>query len=367
VTLHGSDRLLRNTSARFCDIMASIISHHVCREKSSSFPYRPVGRNLFYTAPPNTTPIMVVLKTTEFVVLDGVKRSVHTWKNEKQEPAEEDDDNKPVVLVVIYHGFLAHGLYPTVRYAAELLSSSQETTTEYTVVVVAADMRGHGQSDGIPGYLASADQCIADGRAVARYAVETHGGGGNNNNHHRVDVVLLGSSMGGTIALHVAQQLTHDPFFQQVSLKGVILLAPMLKLKVSVIEEALLYSLTCFLPNEWPVIPLSSLDAAKQYRDVDKRRECEEDDRVVQVVGAGNGKKLRLGSAYTLTQLVKTVPPPMTTVVPVLLMVADEDVVVDSQGSLDYYQQAVKLMQQRRQPPQRRVVEQRMTMVAMSR
>jgi alpha-beta hydrolase superfamily lysophospholipase len=273
--------------------------------------------------------VAAATRTTEFVVLDGVKRCLHTWKKSTN---NDETTTTPVAssppLVIIYHGFLAHGFYPTVRYAAELLSESGYT-------VVAADMRGHGRSDGLPGYIPSANICIADALAVAKYAIATHG------NNHRQNVILLGSSMGGTIALNVAKRWDDVALSNHgaavATLQGVVLLAPMLKLKVSHVEEAVLYALTCVVPNHWPLIPTSNMDASKQYRDESKRRECENDVHTVQT-----GGKLRLGSVYALTQLVQKVSAAQSSTTkrpfPVLIMVADEDYVVDSQGSLDYYQ-----------------------------
>lgn len=246
---------------------------------------------------------MAPTPSSQVVTIDNLQRCIHTWK------PTNPSDNLP--LVIVYHGFLAHGLYPTVRYAAEWLS-------DHGYLVVAADMRGHGKSEGLPGFLTSADDCIADGLAVAKYATELHQAKG---------AVLLGSSMGGTIALQVANKWDGI----HAELKGVVLLAPMLKLKVSAIEETLLYSLSCILPNALPLIPSSALDASKQYRDEAKRRECEDDTGVVQL------GKMRLGSAYTCIQLVKQIKPINA---PVLIMVADEDVVVNPQGSLDFYEQS---------------------------
>jgi acylglycerol lipase len=291
---------------------------------------------------------MKAVPTTEFVLLNGVQRCIHTWKppDDAASNTTTTSTTATATLVIVYHGFLAHGLYPTVRYAAESLMDSNSNcpannnnSNNNNMTVVAADMRGHGQSEGLPGFIASAEQCIADGLAVAQYAVERHFGGDSpekdNNNRN---LILLGSSMGGTIALHVANQWNLSLLSSHVRLKGVVLLAPMLKLQnVSPLKEALLYSLTCVLPNAWPLIPSSAMEATKQYRDPDKCRECEQDPRIVSL-----GGKLRLGSAYSclrLVQLVSAVPISKTT--PVLCMVADEDVVVDSQGSLAYCAQMI--------------------------
>jgi len=74
---------------------------------------------------------------------DGDKLNGHQWK--------KDGVNKHKSLIIIYHGVGAHGLYPTVRYAAEFLAREGH-------IVMSCDMHGHGQSPGQPGYIGSPDQ-----------------------------------------------------------------------------------------------------------------------------------------------------------------------------------------------------------------
>lgn len=246
----------------------------------------------------------MITPTSETVRLNDADLCVHTWKPTAAVKG----------IVVIYHGFLAHGLYPTVRYAAELLSSND-------YVVVSADFRGHGQSAGIAGYLPGHENLIEDGLAIARYAKDLYKDGTSS-----IKCFLLGSSMGGTISLAVAQQMKDD------EISGVCLLAPMLQLSVSAPARSLLWALSYVLPY-WKIIPSSSTNAEKQYRDAAKRKECEEDALTV------NGSSIRIGSASTCVELANCVEYDKVTT-PFLIMVADEDVVVNNQGVFDLYDQS---------------------------
>merc|ERR1719401_2122760 len=121
------------------------------------------------------------------IILQGKDCALFTW---------DAISSTPRGVVVIYHGFLAHSRYATVRYAAELLSKQY--------CVLAADLPGHGESPGSRGYIASADDLIDAGMTVARHAATAHcihstgkDSGGD------LPLFLVGSSMGGTIALAV--------------------------------------------------------------------------------------------------------------------------------------------------------------------
>jgi alpha-beta hydrolase superfamily lysophospholipase len=156
---------------------------------------------------------------------------------------------------------------------------------------------------------------------------------------------LVGSSMGGTIALAVAQRLQEgsatitdnngagDPT-DACPVAGVVLLAPMLKLRVGELERHLLHGLSLAIPT-WEVIPSTATSADKQYRDPSKRDECESDPY------KNTTGKIRVMSAYTCVDLCHAVQGSFAqTSVPFLVMVADQDVVVDSQGSLDLFEQS---------------------------
>lgn len=295
-------------------LRVSIISHQDPRSQPSSeaescwaaFPVVRKNTTLDSTSLIDKQESMVD-PVSEKVTLNGSEFCIHTWK-----PQQAMASTK---LVVIFHGFLAHGLYPTVRYAAELLSK--------TCTVVAPDLSGHGQSSGTPGHLPGRAQLLADAVALVEYALSSHSVS---------NCILLGSSMGGTIALSVAQELQERPKGKG-TISGVALLAPMLRLKVGGVEKQLLKHLTYVLPNKWNLIPSASTDAKKQYRDETKRKACMDDPYSV------SKKHISLGSAWTCVDLTEQLQ--FSSVeCPILVMVADEDVVVDKQGSLDLYEQA---------------------------
>jgi acylglycerol lipase len=231
---------------------------------------------------------------------------VHVWK---PDPGKDE----PLAVVVIYHGFLAHGRYPTVLYAAECLSLAG-------FMVVSADFRGHGKSPGLRGCLPSREILIQDAMAIADYARGLAAA-------DKAKCFLLGSSMGGTVALTVAQQMTDK-------IAGVVLLAPMLKLSVNSASRNLLWTLSKVFPS-WQIIPSSSTDAEKQYRDPEKRKACEEDKLTIK------GSSIRIGSASTCVELANCIQSDFDKVeCPFLLMVADEDCVVDNQGDFDLYEKS---------------------------
>ena len=253
---------------------------------------------------------------------DGQELCVHYWNKPTKDTTTPA---KSTTVFVIYHGYGAHGLYPTVRYAAELLANDNSRH-----IVVAADMRGHGQSPGLKGYIPSVETLLEDATAVCQHAIDTF------TPQH---IFLVGSSMGGTIALHVAQkyQRKHEQQSSSsstTSITGVLLLAPMLKLSVSSIEQTLLSGLSAVFP-QWSVIPSSSTNAEKQYRDPLKRQECEDDPY------ASKSTTMRIGSAHACVQLAQSIAPEFSHItVPLWIGVADEDVVVNNQGSLELHAQA---------------------------
>mmetsp|Transcript_22122 Transcript_22122/g.32673 ORF Transcript_22122/g.32673 Transcript_22122/m.32673 type:complete len:291 (-) Transcript_22122:78-950(-) len=236
------------------------------------------------------------------VSLRGVQCFVHHF-NAKAET--------PKALVVIFHGYAAHGKYPTVRYAAEFLM-------EAGFAVIAIDFPGHGKSDGVRGYFESAEMVIADGVTMVEHAQSLYPG---------LKLFLVGSSMGGSIALSVANSLSSN-----ATIAGVILLAPMLKLKVSAIERYFLSGLAFVLPKV-RLIPSSATDAKKQYREPTKREECENDELTC-------GGKLRPSTAKTLVDITCAIQEQFkSTNCPFLVMIADEDVVVNNEGSEEFFEQ----------------------------
>jgi len=234
---------------------------------------------------------------------DDMELFVHSWL-----PVDTD---KPRAVCVIYHGFLAHGQYPTVRYVAELFAKNG-------YAVIAPDLPGHGHSPGLPGYLPSVEHLVDCGCKIVDYA---------NLQYPECKIFVVGSSMGGTIALAVARELG-------VLLSGVIMLAPMLRLSVSAPSRSLLWNLSKVM-SKAQIIPSSSTSSEKQYRDPDKRRECDQDP------FKPSWPMIRVGSASTCVELAASIQEEFETVKrPFFLAIADEDKVVDNQGAFDLYERA---------------------------
>ena len=238
------------------------------------------------------------------VSIQGTKICLHTWNGDLKDKAKG--------LVLIFHGFAAHGMYPTVRYAAERLA-------EANYIIVAPDLPGHGLSEGLSGYIASAPSLLDAGVEIANHVKDQHASS--------LKLFLLGSSMGGTISLAVAQKMESS---SKGTIAGVVLLAPMLMLSVATPARYLLSGLA-LLPvvSTMALIPSNSTSSEQQYRDPEKRKECSDD----KLSYSGN---LRVGSASACVEMAAHIQAQFASIeVPFLLMVADEDVVVKNQGSFD--------------------------------
>jgi acylglycerol lipase len=268
------------------------------------------------------------------ISIRGTSCYVHCWDGKlspsttKPEPGQQQQ--QPRALVVIFHGFLAHGRYPTVRYAAEFLSDAG-----YTVISI--DFPGHGRSDGLRGFVKSADDLIEDGIEMVSFAINQVKSRSSNCNTKKVRLVLLGSSMGGAIALSVAHRLSSqerkDDFVETDPL--VILLAPMLKLNVNAVEHIALQCLSYIFPTA-QLIPSSATSAEKQYRDQRKRQECEDDELTV------SGSKLRIASALSCVDVTMKLREEFSKISsPYLLLIADEDVVVKNEGAEEFHDASI--------------------------
>lgn len=162
-------------------------------------------------------------------------------------------------VAVVYHGFGAHSRYPTVHYASSLLAKNG-------FVVYAMDLPGHGASPGVRGLLTGVDHLVEDGVAIAKHAIADSSMMKSN---VELPLFLVGSSMGGAIALSVAKKMSDK-------IKGVVMLAPMLSLNVGSAARTALWFLSMIVP-EMPLIPSSATNSERQYRDVGRRDECDKD------------------------------------------------------------------------------------------
>jgi len=247
-------------------------------------------------------------ETKNLVSIRETQCYMHQWK--------PSDGTSPKALVVIYHGVGAHGAYPTVRYAAEFLSGAG-------FAVVAFDFPGHGRSEGLQGYLKSSEDLVEDGVAMVKHAQSLY---------QNLPLVLCGSSMGGAIALLVAHRL-HEISGTTDSMPFVILLAPMLKLNVSSLEHTGLQFLNYVTPTA-RLIPRNATDASVQYRDDEKRKECENDP-----LCGTPGQNMRIGTALACVETALNVSKAFSSIQnPYLLLIADEDVVVKNEGAEDFHQ-----------------------------
>jgi acylglycerol lipase len=222
----------------------------------------------------------------------------------------------------------AHGRHPTVKGACELFAQDG-------CVVFAADLPGHGASPGLRGHLPFTAGSLVDmGIRIADYAVshslQHYFGNKEGSREEMPRVVLVGSSMGGAIALASAQLIaSRERVSWKDRLAGVILLTPMLQLRVSTVERWVLSGLASLVPT-WKMIPSHCSSMESQYRDPHKRRQCELDKYRYM------SDWFRVGSASTCVELTHAVQSMLRQVsVPFLVLVADHDVSVDVQGSLD--------------------------------
>ena len=193
---------------------------------------------------------------------------------------------------------------------------------------MAPDMPNHGESPGVKkGYLPSPDELIKLGISIAKCCYNQHL---TRINQSYSKLFLLGSSMGGLIALSIGQEIAKNKDTNNINLNGVILLAPMLKLSIDTPARYALTALNTFI-STWEIIPSSSTSSEKQYRDPIKRKLCDEDKY------ANKSGKICVGSASTCVELANNIGSEFSNMndFPFLVLVADEDVVIDNQGSID--------------------------------
>ena len=208
----------------------------------------------------------------------------------------------PSGLVVIFHGLGAHARFPTVRVAADNICLAG-------FAVAAPDFMGHGSSPGLRGYIPSCEALIQQAIAATEAAAAAHPG---------LPVFLLGSSMGGAIALAVARRIE-----KPVVVSGVVLLAPMLAPAISSpLAHALVTALSYSPLARVPLIPSSATDNAKQYTDPILLEEIKFDELAYKA-------NLRVASVASVLDLgVATETALAATAVPFLCLQADRDLVL---------------------------------------
>lgn len=249
------------------------------------------------------------VKSIETFETQGIECKLHKW-------IPSSSSVKIKAACIIYHGFKAHAEYPTVRYLAELLSNSDNQYAVY-----ALDMPGHGLSPGKKGFIESSDVLIKHAANVAKYVVDCVNTG--DDYVENAKVFLCGSSMGGAIALMVSKELETA---ETKALGGVVMLAPMLQMDVSMPTRYLLRGLAKLCPSIH-AIPSSSSDDSLQYRDPIKMKEAAEDKLSI-------GGNVCFGSASALVELCYILKESYETFrCPMLVLIADEDYVVDSVAS----------------------------------
>jgi alpha-beta hydrolase superfamily lysophospholipase len=194
---------------------------------------------------------MTIRAETSTLLTRGIECASYKWIPE--------DVGKIRGVAVVYHGFGAHSRYPTVNYASSLLAKNG-------FVVYAMDLPGHGASPGVRGLLTGVDDLVGDGIAIANHAIADSS---TIKQNVELPLFLIGSSMGGAIALSVANKMSDK-------INGVVMLAPMLSLNIGSAARMALGLLSMVVP-QLPLIPSSATNSERQYRDAERRAECDND------------------------------------------------------------------------------------------
>jgi len=254
----------------------------------------------------------------------GIECAVHTWISSEQlltniqserrshQYCELDFENPPDIkgVVIIYHGYGAHSRFPTVRYLAELLSKSD-------YVVYGLDFPGHGLSPGLRGYVGSSRDLIEDGVNIFAFAKKRH---------PNIPIFLAGASMGGAIAIAVAERISK---VNKNALQGMLLLAPMIRINVSCLHKTFLRVFRQIMPKVGISTTAEEDTTPNQYNDPARRAEALKDD----LSYSGSLRVASAQSCLDLSTKVKRIIPEITC--PFLCLIASNDVIVDNEGSME--------------------------------
>jgi acylglycerol lipase len=254
---------------------------------------------------------------SDIIQIGAVDCCLHTW---------DTDGRPPKALVVFLHGANTHGSFPTTRLVANFMVASGYS-------FMAPDFPGHGRSSGLRGHIESSKNLINFAVGIVEHAYRVYlekAASKKANNHHTTSgmkLFLMGSSMGGNLALQVSLR-------RKDLVSGVILLAPMLR--ISRVTPFTRF----FLLNAGEMVPMAEIIPVgrnNNYRCPKIREECEND----KLKPYQEGDMVRLGTVKSLVELTDSLESQFDRVsCPCLVMVADEDKTVNNQGAVDLCERA---------------------------
>ncbi|CAB9527991.1 Monoglyceride lipase [Seminavis robusta] len=256
---------------------------------------------------------------SETVSIGDIDCCLHTY-----DPVSTYSGTPPKALIVFFHGWNAHGTFPTSRILADLMVANG-------YAFMAPDLPGHGLTSGLRGYLESGEKMIDFATKITEYAFQSYvsrvaaekAKRGPDGGNPGLKLFLIGSSLGGNLSLHVSLR-------RKDLVSGIILMAPMLK--ISLITPFLTKMFTKQLAAALPKLEAIPIGKNYNYRDPTIAEECEKDKLKPHQVG----DKGRLGTVQTLFELERLLQEQFEDVFcPCFAMVGDEDTTVNNQGAVD--------------------------------